>query len=251
MKNYPMSYCRAFLAVLGMLHVPALAHAQSPHGITSPVEKIFIPDGFDDNDNVEVVLQGSFPSTCYKVGKTSSVVNTDAKVIEITATSYKYDGESRCNEVEVPFIQKVKLGVLEKGVYKIHVRDVPAAAGVLPVASRHTEAPDDYHYAPVANVVVTKDLESSRQMVVLEGHFPFLKKGCMVLTEVRTHLTPSNVLVVLPITEIREGEACNNVPTTRVFRIEKEIEAPLDQPTLVHVRVLNGDSLNQFVPGRT
>lgn len=251
MITKPLSYCRSFLVLAAFCSAPAIAHAESPQQIPSPVSKIFIPDGFDDNDNAEVILQGMFPSTCYKVGSTSVAVDSAAKVIDISATSYRYDGESRCNEVDVPFIQRVKLGVLSRGDYNVVVKNAPSVTGVLPIAARLTEAPEDYYYAPVSSVVVSRDLESSKPKVVLEGHYPFLKRGCMILTEVRTHFAPGDVLVVLPITEIREGEACNDVPVSRTFHVEKAIDMPLDRPALVHVRVLNGDSVNQLIPERS
>ena len=57
----------AFTCVLSSSVVAWVPH---PILIQAPVEKVFvITDGFDTNDNVEVVIKGSFPNSCYPADK--------------------------------------------------------------------------------------------------------------------------------------------------------------------------------------
>ncbi|MGE0174482.1 MAG: hypothetical protein AB7T49_16925 [Oligoflexales bacterium] len=221
----------------------------SPTEIPSPVEKIFIPMGFDDNDNSEVVLKGTFPTPCYRVGRVGADIDDAKKEIKVWATSYKYPPTIRmfCAQIETPFIQTIKLGVLKMGDYKVTFKDNPSVSSNLNVAKRTTESPDDYLYAPVENAAVKVDPESRRQFLRLDGHFPYMFVGCMKLNEIRVTKT-NDVLVVLPIAEITENESeCADMPSDHHFEISKGISDPLKEDGLLHVRVLNGNSVNQFV----
>ena len=60
---------------------------QEPALVGAPVEKVFVPLGFDDNDNVEVVVHGHFQSTCFKVGPSTATVDAAAKTVTINANT--------------------------------------------------------------------------------------------------------------------------------------------------------------------
>src|SRR4051812_23862670 len=81
----------------------ALASGSAPRLVRAPVEKVYAPFGFDDNDNSEVVIHGHFPNTCYKTGPATALVDSNAKTITIDAQSYLYGGV--CAQMVVPYIQ--------------------------------------------------------------------------------------------------------------------------------------------------
>src|SRR4051812_6946852 len=100
------------------LNLSAVVYAQNakPVEVAAPVDKIFIPSGFDDNDNVEVVLHGNFPDGCYSVGEATAKVDQANRVITVHATSL-IKPEEYCVQSLTPFIQSVPLGNLAEGTW--------------------------------------------------------------------------------------------------------------------------------------
>ena len=46
--------------------LPLLALSGIPEEKVIPIEHVYIPSGFDDNDNVEIVITGFLPNLCHK-----------------------------------------------------------------------------------------------------------------------------------------------------------------------------------------
>lgn len=232
---------------IGLSASAALAGTETdPVEIESPITNIFIPQGFDDNDNVEVILHGDFPNTCHQVGRTEAVVDPLSKTVTVTATAYKYPGKF-CIQSITPFIQTVKLGLLGEGDYSVVLQKDKAVKSELNVARRKTESPDDFLYATVENAYIDVNFETGKQALKLQGHFPMFFIGCMVMKEVRAVYAPSDVLVVQPIAEIVNTDVCNTQPSDRSFEYTSGLQAPFKGEGLLHVRTLNGTSLNRYI----
>ncbi len=219
---------------------------QNPIEIDAPISKIYIPLGFDDNDNVEVVLHGDFTDTCHQVGHTVAVVDEASKTVTVSATAYKYPGKF-CIQSITPFIQTVSLGIVGEGDYQVVYKNDKAVKSSLNVARRKTESPDDYLYATVENAYIDVNASSGKQALKIQGHFPMFFVGCMVIKEVKTVKAPEDVLVVLPIAEIVDNETCATQPSDRSFEYTVGLQAPFQGEGLLHVRTLNGTSLNRFI----
>ncbi len=215
----------------------------TPRLIPSPVEKVFVPQGFDDNDNTEVVLHGHFPNTCYKVGPVKVEMGSDGKSITLEAFAYYYGGVG-CAQVLVPFVQTASLGMLTEGTFQIKIKGQPnMPARGLEIAHAHSQSPDDFLYAPVESASI-KVSEDGRATLKVEGTYPYMFIGCMLITELRTLTTADNVVVVQPITEIKDDAEC---PLTKDFVVEKDLGTLLQAEYLIHVRTLDGNALNRFV----
>ncbi|MFZ9520177.1 MAG: hypothetical protein ACO3A4_06840 [Silvanigrellaceae bacterium] len=214
----------------------------------APVEKIFVPQGFDDNDNSEVVVQGRFPNACMKTGPVEKKIDLQNKVITLKVESYVYRGDP-CAQVIVPFIQKVTFGTLPAGSWKIEVEGMPSLSA-LPLIVDHAVSanPDDFLYAPVEEVVLLPGSLGARQKLVVSGNWPqTMGRGCFLLKEVRTKLGADNTLVVQPIAELLPSTRCSqSTQRKRVFQGSVILPRPLQSDSLVHVRTLNGESLNKF-----
>jgi hypothetical protein len=238
----------AFLAST-VFAAPA-ALAQSPVLVPAPVEKVFAPLGFDDNDNVELILHGHFPSTCYKVGPATASIDESTGRVVVKAEAYRYLGVG-CAALMVPFTQSVKFGTVAVNTYKVEVVDRPDAVTTdLVVVPARSPDPDDYLYAPVQEVDLVATAGDARRgayQVALKGRFPMMLQGCMVLREIRETLTPGDVLVVQPIAAIVDGPECDPSVYSYDFSATKTVAGTLSaSELLVHVRVLNGESLNRL-----
>lgn len=236
------SLLTAGLSSFVLLAASAQAQTQ-PRLVPSPVEKVFVPQGFDDNDNAEVVLHGHFPNSCYKTGPVKASLGADGKTIVVEAMSYYYGGVG-CAQVLVPFQQVASLGLMAEGTFAIQIKgqpEVPARA--LEVAHARTQSPDDYLYAPVD--AASLELDGGETMLEIAGTYPYMFIGCMVINEIRTSVTPDKVVVVQPITEIRDDADCADVPQS--FKLTKDLGALDAAEYLIHVRTLNGNALNRLV----
>lgn len=217
-----------------------------PVEVQAPIEKIFIPAGFDDNDNVEVVLHGNFPDTCHQIGKAEAKINPLTKEVKVVATSFRYPGKF-CIQSITPFIQTLSLGIMTEGKYKVELVNDKEVQNSLDISRRKTESPDDYLYATVENAYIEVNEQSGKQALKIQGHFPMFFVGCMVLKEVRAYRDPVDVLVVLPIADIVNDEQCDEQPSDRSFEYTQGLAETFKGEGLLHVRTLNGNSLNRFI----
>ncbi len=62
------------------------AFAQQPTTVDVPIRKAYLPKGFDNNDNVQLIVEGEFRNSCYKVGATR--VEVEPGVIKIFQSAY-------------------------------------------------------------------------------------------------------------------------------------------------------------------
>lgn len=230
--------------------IGSAAHAEpgQPEIVAAPVEQVFVPFGFDSNDNVEVIVHGNFVNSCFKVGPAKGSVDYATSTITVEASSYFYPA-SECAKIVVPFEQSVSLGIVHPGTYRVVVKDVPAATVTdLVIAEATSDEADDFLYAPVVQSSLTTGADG-RSVVRIEGSYPYTFVGCMSVKEVRIHLTPGHVLVVQPIAELLTGgPICDAQNGSKAFTIDTPIQDRLESGDfLVHVRALSGRSVNRVV----
>lgn len=224
----------------------SIAHAEeSPAEIPSPVDRIFVPHGFDDNDDVEIVMHGDFKDACHHIGRTGAEVDEEAKHITVWASAYVYAAGTACTQTVSPFLQTVRVGLLKPGRYTVSYRDDASIQAEFGVRVATAVTPDDHLYAPVENATVY-DAQEGGQTLVLQGHYPYMYIGCMQIKEVRM-TREGDVLVVQPITEILQGDVCRERPSDQSYAMTVAVPEPLETEGLLHVRGLNGDSLNRLV----
>lgn len=218
----------------------------------APVRNVFVPVGFDDNDTVEVIVHGHFADSCNKMGPTIGLVDTDKSEITVGARALKYTANS-CIPMEVPFLQSVKLGQLKAGNYTVKLsggRTLPELPKTMTVSAATTSTADDNLYAPVDAVeFVPVPGQAGVYALTVSGIFPKSEAGCMRLREVKI-LTYDGILIVLPISDFDANSGnCpqSNSPFDRMFKVTKNVTLDLKRDTLIHVRVLNGQSVNKVI----
>lgn len=216
----------------------------------APVDEIFVPLGFDDNDQVEVILHGDFDNSCARITNTHVAVDQATKRITVSADYRQYDPASQsqlCLQVVLPFIEVVKLGELPAGHYTVELATDAAVTAELEVARAKTESPDDYLYAPIENAWVDADVVSGKQSLVIQGSYPHWFVGCQRMKEVQVD-KQGDILVVLPISEVVEEEFCQAPDYDFNFKIRQPLPAPMTKEGLLHVRTMHSNSVNRYVP---
>lgn len=233
-------------AVLGFSG-QVLADANNPVLVTAPVEKVYVPSGFDDNDKVEVIVHGHFNSSCYKMGPVSATVDEQTKRVTVSAQAFFYAGNT-CVQMITPFIKSVELDRhLSAGTYKINVAERPeVSAPSLKVAKAMRPDADDYLYAGVNNATVETTVDGTRELV-LKGQHPYLLDGCVKVEDIKTRIGEDKTIVVQPVTTIVYGDECKGAVNNR-FEIRRKLDGNMSAGEyLMHVRVLDGNAVNQLI----
>lgn len=214
--------------------------------VPAPIDKVFVPTGFDDNDKIEVVLHGTFVNSCYKMGPATATLNSATKKIVINAEAYFYSGAA-CQQMTVSFIKTVEIrGAIAAGSYQVEIaRRANVKPVTLSVARATRKEADDFLYAAVQSA----DIEETNgsDTLVLKGQHPLLFQGCIKFVEIKTHISPSNVLVVQPITRIENNSAACTGEVSNRFEYKTQLKSLKRGQYVIHVRALDGNSINQLL----
>ena len=219
------------------------------------LENVFAPvEGYDDNDPVEVVFHGVLPNACYTLGDTFFEHDQDGRTIHLRQYVLRKK-DKVCAEgsalpphlaAAVPFTNSVALGTLPASDYALSFRAL--AGGVrrrtLSVAESRSSLVDSMPYA-VVNTVMVPSIVSAQQNVevTVSG---VLNSTCVELSDQWQVLHQKDVVVVLPTVIVKENQTyCAQMlrPFTRTIQLGA---LPAGE-SLVHVRSMNGKSLNALV----
>jgi hypothetical protein len=239
---------KSFAAACFVFGFSSLSFAGGAILVQAPIDKVFVPQGFDDNDKVEVIVHGHFTSTCYKMGPVTATIDKDTKKLQVNAEAYYYP-QATCLQMIVPFIKSVEVNRhLDAGNYNIEVLGRPEARSMA-LGIAHTTRPeaDDFLYASVYSASLEQN-DQGTQEVVLKGQHPYMFDGCVKFESIKTYLGLDNVLVVQPITKIVTGDEC--VGSNALSRFEEHVTLGTSLSKgeyVMHVRVLDGNAINQFV----
>lgn len=205
-------------------------------------ENAFVPPGFNNRENAQVVLTGELVNTCFKIGPTAVSIDSANKKVFLTQQAYFFNG-CFCADIVTPYVQTVNLGVLPAGNFQVLVLNgnhqfVEKAA--LPIAVGMGPGPDDRLYAPVEEAFLDQTSPSATPALILRGTFT---TSCMDLDHVQVLYRIPNVIEVLPYAEYKPGANC--VQTSRPFEAQVVLQSPWHGSSLVHIRSLNGQSINK------
>lgn len=221
--------------------LPLLSFATPPEVVTSPVDHLFVPSGFDNNDNVEIVVTGKYPNPCF-VRNGSEVEVKDDKVF-ITVTSLRRDG-SDCQPMAVPFSESVTVGNLQAGNYEIVVNQSTRneLKENLDVAVSRSTGVDDHIYAIVDYVELgfTGGLGGDAMLMARSP------SDCVVFDRVEYLSNNKDTVSILPIMK-KVSETCKE--KTKRFQIPVKFDprALPNKDILLFVRSIEGKSVQSFI----
>lgn len=224
-----------------MLLVSLTALANGPM-ILEPTQ-IFVPHGFDSNDQSEVLLTGWLPSPCFTQPKVD--VDVRGRVINISLKSHAKTRDF-CIAMAYPYVVKARLGQLKKGSYRILVNDESPVHlnAAINIAAATSGSMDDFIYAQIEDVIV----DEVKQTVTLTGYNP---SDCIELDTIHFISNKKDTIAVLPIMK-QVKTLCDSklAPFKYVFDIPKLLPSNNHETFLLHVRSLEGTSVNKLVRSR-
>lgn len=214
----------------------------SPEIVLSPVDHLYIPEGFDSNDSVEVVVTGAFPNACYARNQVEVAVNHD--VIDITVTAIAPD-KSRiasplCINMLVPFKEVVTLGNLQGGDYEVRVNHqaISELKDKLVVSEASSSAVDNHIYASIDYVE-----QKSKTDFVLHG---WRYSNCIDLKKVEIVSNGKDTLSILPVMK-QTAAVCPMKGMPIAYPVKVDFSSLKMLKPLLHVRTMDGKSVNAIV----
>ena len=231
-----MNFIRLTFA-LASLVIAAQVHADpAPSKVAVSFNRIYVPDGYDDNDSVQIIGEGAYANSCYHNAETRVKVNHFDKTIFLEPMAYKYSGY--CLQVIIPFHRTVDLGILQSGTYQIYQVTDGRRLGQITINPSKASSPDDRLYAPVSQSYFQG---ASGNKVVLAGDMPV---SCMILKEIKKQVQ-NDVIVLQPVVDIDSSQPC--VQGSYHFEVATSIGSVKNGKYFLQVRAMSGKSVSSLV----
>jgi hypothetical protein len=231
------------LSLLALL-VSAPLYAQAPRVIDAPVDHLFVPSGFDNNDNVELVVTGYFPNPCYGRNNVAVKVVNDEIQVRVTALVRQEEKAEACAAMIVPFKEVVPVGNLQGGDYKVVVNSNTRfeLTDQLKVVEAASQNQDDHIYA-VVDYIELGFLGGESGSAQLVGWNP---SDCLALDHVEYVSNGKDTLSILPIMKkIRDFCPLKMVPLT--IPVNFNPESFSHPKILLMSRTIEGKSVNTIM----
>ena len=213
--------------------------------ITAP-KGVYLPQGFDSNDNVEIIFDGYYSNACFRAGLSTVHVDQELQKIYVSDSSLYY-GHDFCAAVIVPYSKVTDAGILKPGHYSVlfqHSRENFVESGYMQVVRATTENKDDHLYANVEKIRYIASHPEHGPHLVLNGSHT---NTCQKVDYINVNQNPeSNVVEVLPIALMERG-GCEHAPNGIPFEAIAQIDELPPGKHLIHTRILNGRSTNEIV----
>lgn len=234
MKNLMIITLIGFIGIMGKSFADTSMVGTTK--IRVPVKHVYVPKGFDSNDNVEVVVTGVLPNLCY-YAPTVEVSVADNKIQLEVVAFYRAGEKALCPLVVVPFMLTARVGLLDKGNYTIVANGGITADQNAKMNITEALSPlvDEHVYANVDGVT----RNPGTRTVTLDGYNP---SDCYQLDHIDAVSNAKDTIALLPIMkQVRPFCPMKMTP----FSFQYEIPALLNEKEfLVHVRSMKGASVN-------
>lgn len=202
--------------------------------------RIYIPDGFDDNDLIEIAVSGRLPDLCHR--NPTYEITRQGNEFKVNLYAYFIPRPEGCKKVSVPYLDTISLGILPKGNYVVALQSISGPQNKIQfhVEGAKSSLQDDFLYGNVMGIVEN----DNNRLVELIGTNPV---NCLEFRKLESEIQ-GGVIVLRP--QFEEIGQCEDRPTP--FSIRYEVPYMEGQPrgVLLHVRVMNGRSYNYLYQNR-
>lgn len=216
------------------------------------LDNAFIPEfGFDDNDNVQVVIEGYLPNSCYTLTQSQAFVDEQKNALVVQQIAMKSNRGLCAEGATLPpdlaaqryFWKVVDVGNLNSGDYSLLFKSTHSQVQKsFRIQLSPTEEIDNMDYVLVGNAFANSVISSVNKdfEIRITGE---LTSSCAVLTDVPVIEQVGDVFVVL-LNIQRTSEFC--MPASRPFYRVLKAKTPSKGRYLLHVRSAGGESRNKI-----
>ena len=249
-----ISFC--LMSSLGVVTTQAAEGSNFGTGnrVEIPLLALLAPSvGFEEKNNVQVVLYGSLPNSCYSLA--------EPKVQKISANTFRvrqfaiHETSGICSDeatlpahsqMMIPFMQEVAIGRLAIGNYQFVYDKLSSGDQVrlLNVAQNVTPTVDSLPYAAVSSVNSPDAINGIDHIVAtISG---VLNSSCTSIDDNVRVMREDDVFVLLPTIKVDPTVRCVQM----LIPFEKKVDlGPAKHPGiyLLHTRSMNGKAVNKVV----
>lgn len=230
MRIFSFSLMGCLIFSLGSLAEVGLPELPEMREVNLTVEHVFVPKGFDSNDNSEIVVTGWYPNPCFEWSR--SIVHKGSHRIDVQLKAWVKRGmDTVCIDMAVPYMESVKLGSLHEGISKLSVDDIVTE---MVIDSTDSSSIDDFLYGHVRHV------RADGKALILEIERP---SDCIKLDRIESISNGKDTCSVLPIMK-KVKDHCPRDPETFEHRFEMPEGCLKAEKILFHVRSLEGKAVN-------
>ena len=220
-----------------------LASAHAVEVVPAPLDHLFIPAGFDNNDNVELVVTGRFPNTCYSRNRVSVRVRNETIDIRVMSLT-RSDSPDKCLTLTVPFTEVVSVGNLQAGAYRITVNGHTRRGlrDTMTVSESRSNNMDDYIYSQVdfINLGFTGGQTGSAW---LHAQLP---SPCLEFDRVEYLSNGKDTIAIMPIMK-KVTDFCPMKMVPYEIPIKFDLDALPSKKVLLFSRSIDGKSVSTIV----
>lgn len=242
-----------FVAFLSVIHFNLALAGPKSERLELALDKVLAPSvGFDDNDQIEVVITGALPNVCYSLADYFTQVSDDGQRVEIHQYAVKQIDGICSNpsllpehlQIPIPFSKVILVGQLNAATYVLEAKGIN---GIITRDMSVVEAPvstvDSASYAEITGLH-SKDFWKQDEDVFfyLSG---YTNSNCTEIDPNIQIVKQDDVLVVLPTSHVLPLSRC--LPTTQPFEMRRSIGKLSPGTYLIHVRSMSGRSLNRII----
>jgi hypothetical protein len=224
------------LFLLAFLFLSATSHAYDRVKIDG---KLYIPQGFDNNDLVEITVVGTIPNTCYQ-NPTFEIERMNDKYA-LSLYAYYIPAVEGCKNISMAYTETINFGMMYEGEYVISLMNKrKTEVQKLVVKASTTSLRDDFYYGNVQGI---SENDANRN-VEITGVNP---TNCLVFDKMTAEIQNS-IIILKP--QFKEEGFCENRPKS--FKIKYTVPYLENNPKgiMLHVRVMNGRSYNYLYQNR-
>ncbi|MGE3608639.1 MAG: hypothetical protein AB7I27_03545 [Bacteriovoracaceae bacterium] len=209
----------------------------APVPVNSPVDHLFVPMGFDNNDNVELLVSGTFPNPCYSRNKVEVQVKED--VIDVTVTALLNKKDKECSPMEVPYMENITIGNLQAGDYTVHVNN--KIQEKLAITEASSNSVDDHLYAMMDYIDLGFTGGASGDAFLIGK-----TTDCLAFDKVEYVSNGKDTLSVLPIMK-KISPTCSGEKKFLSIPIKFNPQDFAFNKLVLFVRTMDGKSINTLV----
>lgn len=219
------------------------------------IDRVMAPShGYDDNDDVRVVLSGVLDSPCLNLARTQIKRNPSAHTISIIQYAWaRHDGACKSGDwidAPAPYEIEVSLGRMSRGDYVIQglSQNEPVSSRSIHIAPASATTQDSLNY-PIVDGMWVDD-----NGVLLEGEDIKVTFFGKLTTECASIVAPIQVLIENDVMVILATQKMSNTkcaPSLRPFKTEINLGKLRAGHYLIHIRSRHGQVVQQVITVQT
>lgn len=222
--------------------------------VVVPVAGVYAPEaGFDDNDTIQIVVDGVLPNACWVMDRTEAKLIGVHNDIVVQQYARKYETEICKDESKLPselqvpvtFMGEVTMGPLPQGEYTMVYSSIYEGKMELKkfnVSAAPTNEVDSLYYAITTELAMPKIVSASAPTfdVKFSG---YLSSPCSDIEPEALVSVQTDVIVLMPQVHRTPGTC---LPVAKEFTRYVRLKTPASGRYLLQIRSANGEAVNRL-----